>query len=76
MKPTIGRTVWFRPSGAYVPRPGAPVSEFLPAVIVHVESETKVSLQVFTNDHRGVRWEPGVELGTAPGQWQWPEVIR
>jgi hypothetical protein len=78
LKPTIGRIVWFKPRADHAA--GVELGgELLPAMIVRVigeEDSTLVNLQVFTDNHRGVRWETSVELGKGPGQWCWPEVAR
>jgi hypothetical protein len=74
LKPTIGRIVWFRPRADRAP--GVEYGgEILPAIVVNVFGDgvtDRVDLQVFTNNHRGIRWEHDVLQGDEPGRWQWP----
>jgi hypothetical protein len=80
MKPTIGRTVIFHCDpytdqqlhGSGQPGNGISCSPDLPAVVVHVWSETCVNLKVFTDGPDDI-WVTSVTEGTGMRQWSWPE---
>lgn len=77
MKPTIGRIVIYR----YYPLGGPNGSEFCPAVIVRVWTDTCVNLKLLEDGPEN-SWKTSVMHGIDNAQWDWPfrapepEVVR
>ena len=74
-KPTIGRIVIYHPSKSHsdgVLHNGS-IND-VPAIIVAVCSDICVNLKVITDAHHDA-WVTSRNMGTAEGEWSWPERI-
>jgi hypothetical protein len=70
-RPSVGRIVLYRVSGADSSRLRANGATILPAMIVRVHDNGTVNLKVFCDGPLD-EWIVLIEEGNAPGRWEWP----
>jgi hypothetical protein len=72
VKPSIGRIVIVRHASVWGQANGA---DAYPAIITRVHSDECINVVAFVDGVAAVA-RTSLVLGTAPGQWHWPELVR